>query len=191
MKIILNLLVVLLALYGAWALYDDFAPADWPRAAGVRLAPLAPAAGEPAAKAAAATNAPAATRKDKETKNVVCPTCEGEGKLTYADSRGANHTYPCPICNGQGGRTLRVRAGQHVCPDCGGMGVTERRETRKGFGGQKDFNREVAGSRRSVPESDAYYVRSSRCLRCNTTGVIKSAKKPKPTVGVQAPEPAR
>lgn len=198
MKYFANILIALLAIYGAYKLYEGFAPAEWPRleAESVGLQPLSASssvAAGPAGKdgSPSSTNVPVQTREEKETRHIDCPTCNGEGRLTYADGRSANHTYSCPICNGQGGRTLRVREGKHVCPDCKGMGVTERREARRSFGGQKSLNRKVADTHQNISETDAYYVRPSRCLRCNTTGVIASAKTPRPTLGVQPPEPAR
>jgi hypothetical protein len=192
MKTIAHVLIVLLALFGAYALYATYAPDEWPRLAAEPIELQALSAGAEGHNAAStSTNAPALTRAEKETRRIDCPTCNGEGRLSYADGRGANHTYACPICNGQGGRTLRVREGQHVCPDCMGMGVTERREARQSFGGPKDHNRQVANTHGNISDRDAYYVRPSRCLRCNTTGVIAAAKPPRPTLGVQPPEPAR
>lgn len=195
MKFIANMLIALLALYGVFQLYDTYAPPSWPRweAAELALRPFPETASDAAdsEEADSPTNAPAMTRKERETRHIDCPTCNGEGRLTYADGRGANHTYSCPICNGQGGRTLRVREGKHICPDCKGMGATERREARRSFGGQKSRTRTVANAQLDINERNSYYVRPSRCLRCNTTGVIASAKPPRPTLGVQPPEPAR
>ncbi len=202
MKTIVNILIALLAIFGAYKVYEVYAPPEWPRlesealenirlSADSRKAPADSAAVSSAPAKSPAAARSAASRPEVETRRMDCPTCGGEGKLSYADSRGANHVYPCPICNGTGGRDVRLGAGQYVCPDCKGMGVTERREARNGFGGKNDPRRNAADDSGDRTEGGPYYVRSSRCLRCNTSGVITSAKPPQATYGVQTPEAAR
>ncbi len=177
-QMMVKVVIAVVALYGAYMLYDAHAPAEWPRSTYLdALMGGREAEAPPPAPVVAEVVGPSLHR-------VVCPTCQGETRLTYADGRGANHVYPCPICNGLGTRTVQVSPGQKICPDCLGMGVTERRESR-----QSQTSRQTAPGR---GKADAQ-IRSTRCLRCNTSGVITSAggKKPEPTPGVQTPRPAR
>lgn len=180
MKFIVNVLILLLAAYGAYTLNEEYAPAEWPhwKTAEVQVPPPMPA--EPEALV----------------QHIICPTCEGEGRLTYADRRGVNHAYSCPICNGLGYRDLSVPPDQRICPDCKGMGLTEKRETRHAIAGEgRGLSQKDRRERWESSKDDAgYIVRASRCHRCNLTGVIGTGRTPpatKVTPGVQTPAPAR
>ncbi|HMP98066.1 MAG TPA: hypothetical protein PKA51_14185 [Kiritimatiellia bacterium] len=109
-----------------------------------------------------------------ETRKITCPTCTGEGRLSYVDRRQKNHTYACPICGFHGSTTITIPAGGHVCPDCRGMGKTEVRKTR--------------------PDVIGQIVTASRCQRCNAAGWIlprDGGGSRQPTPNVTPPQPAR
>ena len=187
MKFIANMLIALLALYGAYKLYETYAPLEYPRFGTEVVNNWLPPTNSPAATQPSPTNSfaapqppPPAPPPEADIRRIICPTCHGEEKLTYADQRNANHVYACPICSCEicsikyyrpikGHRCIRVPAGYDICPDCKGMGLTERREPRQGFGGN---------------------LRANRCLRCGTSGVIKLGTPPpaSATPGVQPPD---
>ncbi len=90
---------------------------------------------------------------------ITCPTCAGEGRLTYVDLRGRNHRYPCKVCGFMGSRTFDLPEGAHACPDCKGMGRYEVRQAR----------RDVRGG---------YILDASRCQRCAAAGFIQPRSPP-------------
>lgn len=193
MRRIINLVVILAAGYGGYVLYDQFSPPEWPRWERIEI--LLPSRGLPRYAEDASDREPLiAGVTGPGLHRIVCPTCDGERRLSYADSRGANRVYPCPICNSLGTRTVQVNPGQRICPDCRGMGLTERRESRRSFGGKRlgDRHSRTRGQCGASRSTDLY-IRSSRCMRCNTTGVITSLaeRPPVATPGVQTPQPAR
>jgi len=107
-------------------------------------------------------------------KQITCPTCDGEGRLSYIDRRGDNHIYPCRMCNVTGCNQVTLLVGAHICPDCKGMGRNELREHR-------------ANVLRPRDGRGGYLITAARCQRCNATGVIL----PRTPPGSQRPSPSR
>lgn len=110
----------------------------------------------------------------REPQVITCPTCTGEGRLSYVDSRGKNHSYACPVCGFRGSNTIQPPDGAVICADCKGMGKTELRKTRNDIQG--------------------YIVSASRCQRCNASGWILPRSIPGsqgPSRGVTQPAPLR
>lgn len=153
MKSLLNILVYVLAGFGAYTLITQ----HWP-----------------AADSAVVTPAVNSTSDASSETALTCPTCQGEGRLTYVDRRGKNHSYGCPVCGFSGMTKVKIPAGGHLCADCKGMGRTEIKTTRG----------DIVG----------YVIEASRCQRCNSTGWILPRTAPgskQPTRYVDPPSPAR
>lgn len=164
MKKVLQLVIVLMALYGTYQLYDRFAPSEYPRWPVQPEFVLDATPPEETGPPLAAAPLPPPPPPQNQVVRIICPLCDGEGRLTYTDYRGMNHSYACPICNLAGAQTLTLRPGQYICPDCRGWGRVE-----------KPISKERSGAR--------------RCQRCGFTGVItmQKATPTRGTPGVQVP----
>ena len=105
--------------------------------------------------------------------HILCPTCKGEGRLSYVNTSGRNKIYACKVCGSRGYNTLvSVPPKAHHCPDCKAMGRIERWVSRGG-----------------VKRVDA-----TRCARCVGQGWIlpRSGSGDKGrTPGVSTPNPLR
>lgn len=90
---------------------------------------------------------------------VICPACVGEGFLMYRPNAGDIQTkYPCPVCNGSGGRMIKLPPGTKNCPDCSGMG-----------------KRLYCSSLRQYSGADDQYRMSGRpCKRCSMCGYVQA-----------------
>lgn len=171
MKSVVKLLVACVVLYVAYLIGEPYV-SEWIG----RAEPLAEVdrEGEPARSERHVSDRP--HRPDPETevvreaeppprprrKQITCPTCEGEGRLSYVDRRGNNQIYPCRRCNITGKNNITLHAGAHLCPDCKGMGRTEVRESRR------DAQR-------------GFIISATTCQRCNATGVILPHTRPGPS----------
>lgn len=176
MKHLLNIAVYVLALYGGYVLIAPHLPPPFnqeQKSQPMVSTNIAPRAAESVATTQPMPRAPAVPAASTP-KRIACPTCQGEGRLTYVDGRGRNHSYGCPICGFSGENRINPPAGAYTCPDCRGMGRTELRQTRN----------DVVG----------YIVDASRCQRCNGTGWIRPASEPgskNATPHVKSPTPVR
>jgi len=99
MKFIIYLLIILLAAYGAYMLYDNY----------IKPPPPPPPA---------TTAAPQA-----RSISITCKTCKGRGRLVDT-SGGVQRGYDCPICKGKGKATLP--ANTPICDYCGGWKRVKR-----------------------------------------------------------------
>ena len=101
------------------------------------------------------------------TQKVICPACAGEGSLMYRPSAGDIQTrYPCPVCNGTGGRELTLPKGCKLCPDCSGLG-----------------KRLYCSNTRSYCSgpNDQYRMTGRPCKRCSMHGYVQADVKSPPT----------
>jgi hypothetical protein len=205
MKFIAQFLISLVFFYGAYQLYSNYAPENWIRPEDAFAHPILLSQNSDTSPAATPETPPAAAKTDlpppppavpqPQTIHLVCPSCDGEGRITWADRNGANHSYACPICNTRGSKDLVVPPGLSICPDCKGWGRTEKLEGRSArIGHDHDNTRRANWSRRDrTRHLGGYRVSSSICRRCNTTGLINT-RKPKPageTPGVSVPNSNR
>ncbi len=160
-----KLLIYLLALYGAYYLFTPHLK-DWlPESLRPKEAPVAapaPPASSQANPQAQQAPVPARTGPRK----VVCPTCEGEGRLSYVDRRGQNHTYACPVCGFHGSNTINPPPGAHTCADCKGMGRVEYRQRRA------DIRANSVHYRTTTLTGGGDIVTAKPCQRCNSQGWI-------------------
>jgi DnaJ-class molecular chaperone len=108
MNQLLKLLVIGLAIYGAYALVEKYY--------GDTLA-------KPDRRPDKGANSAPPVSKAPTSLKVTCPTCQGDGKLIDL-SGDTQVAYACPICRGSGGRTLRP--GAVACSYCKGMGHITR-----------------------------------------------------------------
>lgn len=160
-------LLLVLAGYGAYALYHDHIKASFNPSINQAFQPTIETTKK--IHSAISSNPPVSSSR-----RIVCPTCSGEGRLTYVDDNGKNHSYSCPICGFQGSNTIHMPEGAHICADCRGMGKTEIRKERA----------DVVG----------YLITASRCQRCIGAGWILPRSAPgskQPTPWVTPPQPAR
>lgn len=100
------------------------------------------------------------------TQKVICPACAGEGNLMYRPSAGDIQTrYPCPVCNGAGGRGIALPKGSKLCPDCSGLG-----------------KRLYCSSTRSYSNgpNDLYRMTGRPCKRCSMHGYVQADIKSSP-----------
>lgn len=200
MKKLLQLLILLMALYGAYQLYDRLAPPEYPRWSNQHHLVLEVDPPEKS-KPPTATQAPLPQDESAEPPppprnqviRIVCSTCDGEGRLTYVDPRGMNRSYACPICNSAGARTLTLEPGQHICPDCRGWGRTEVHAMKRATHGPAEWQRGRETWHRERTQQLSARIRASRCYRCNFTGVITTQKASpgRETPGVQYPHSKR
>lgn len=96
---------------------------------------------------------------------VICPACAGEGILMYRPKSGDIQTkYPCPACNGAGGREIQLPQGTKLCPDCSGIG-----------------KRLYCSNLRKYSGPDDNYRMSGRpCKRCALRGYVQADIKTPP-----------
>lgn len=77
-----------------------------------------------------ATSDPDTRRRTSDkltTSKIVCPACEGRGRLAYEPPRSIGYT--CPVCAGTGNRTRRyLTARWHLCDKCSGMGCVPEKD---------------------------------------------------------------
>lgn len=83
---------------------------------------------------------------------VICPSCNGEGRLMARRQDGRDWPYVCPVCQGEGRRDVEVPPGYKLCPDCQGMTRVALRTGRRPL-----------------------RISATRCLRCNYTGAVKAS----------------
>ncbi len=115
--------------------------------------------------AAEAASTPTASEPGQSGRiKIVCPSCDGEGRLTFVDRQGRNHRYSCKVCGFSGSRTVSLPEGAKLCPDCKGMGRYEIKETRRNA-------------------QEGYILSAARCQRCVGTGHLQS----RTTSGRQTP----
>ncbi len=84
----------------------------------------------------------------------VCPMCSGEGFYM----RNPTSRESCPACARRGSRTITVRDGTKLCPDCRGIGKVEDRNPRASPSAVRQ------GLRR----------RARKCERCQGRGTVRS-----------------
>lgn len=96
---------------------------------------------------------------------MICPACAGEGFLMYRPKAGDVQTkYPCPVCNGNGGRIVQLPSGTKTCPDCSGMG-----------------KRLYCAALHQYSGADDQYRMSGRpCKRCALCGYVQADIQPSP-----------
>jgi phage FluMu protein Com len=105
MKFIAHVLILLLAAYGAFQLYEDYAPPEWPHWKTEEV------------------QAPPPPPPPPPEQTIICKTCEGRGRLV--DISGGTHIgYECPICKGLGKMTLPAAATR--CNYCDGWRLVPR-----------------------------------------------------------------
>ena len=120
-------------------------PYDKPEKPAPSPRPAVAAAPQPAPR-------PAPLPSRERTIKVVCRSCGGEGYYM----RNATDRDRCPVCEGQGSRSLRLPEGYKVCPDCGGMGRAEELPT-------VSADRIRSGHHRNAHE----------CRRCAGQGLVR------------------
>ena len=117
---------------------------------------------------------PPAKLREKD-RTITCPTCQGEGRLSYLDRREKNHVYACPVCGSSGKRIIHdMPTDTILCPDCSGMGKIQRERHKT----------DVIG----------IIVDAEPCQRCNGTGYLIPKVPPgsiAPTPGLAPPHPPR
>lgn len=115
------------------------------------------------------------TIPQEKDRTITCPTCQGEGRLSYLDRREKNHVYACPVCGSSGRRIIHgLPSEATLCPDCRGMGRIQRERRRT----------DVIG----------FIVDAEPCQRCNGNGYLTPKVPPgsvAPTRGLTPPQSPR